>query len=99
LPRAIPSQVPDRGIHFIGVNADLRRQFELVQQNWCNNPAFNALLANKDPMIGDTLGKGNMTIQSSPFRKRLLDVPRFVTTRGGSYLFLPSITALRFMAG
>jgi Dyp-type peroxidase family len=99
LPRAIPSHVPDRGIHFIVVNADLRRQFELVQQNWCNNAAFNGLLANKDPMVGDTSGKGNMTIQSSPFRKRLLDVPRFVTTRGGSYLFLPSVTALRFIAG
>jgi Dyp-type peroxidase family len=97
LPKAIPSHVPDRGIHFIAVNADLRRQFELVQQNWCNNAAFNGLLDNKDAMIGDTAGMGNMTIQSRPFRKRLLDVPRFVTTRGGSYLFLPSITALRFM--
>lgn len=98
LPEAFPAHVPDRGIHFIGINADLRRQFELIQQNWCNNPAFNALLANKDPMVGDTSGKGNMTVPHGPLRKRMLEVPRFVTTRGGGYFFLPSITALRFLA-
>jgi hypothetical protein len=25
-------------------------------------------------------------------------LPRFVTTRGGTYLFLPSLTALRYLA-
>jgi len=97
LPEGLPSQGPERGIHFMGINADLRRQFELVQQNWCNNPAFNALYGNKDPMVGDNDGKESMAIPRNPLRSRLLDVPRFVTTRGGGYFFLPSITALRFL--
>jgi Dyp-type peroxidase family len=29
-----------RGLHFLAVVADLARQFEFVQSNWLNNPAF-----------------------------------------------------------
>lgn len=87
-----------RGIHFLAVNADIRRQFELVQQNWCNNRAFNAVFDNKDAVMGDNDCTDGMTIPRDPLRRRLLAVPRFVTTRGGGYCFLPSITALRYMA-
>ena len=41
-----------RGIHFIALNADIVRQFEFIQQNWINNPAFGGLPAEVDPLMG-----------------------------------------------
>jgi Dyp-type peroxidase family len=88
---------PD-GIHFFAVNADFARQFELVQQTWLNAPGFNGLFDNPDPVVGDNDGSGQMTVPRNPIRQQLLHLPRFVTVRAGLYLFLPSLTALRFLA-
>jgi hypothetical protein len=32
-------------------------------------------------------------------RTRTAALPRFVTVKAGAYLFMPSLTALRFLAG
>ncbi|MGI9079547.1 MAG: Dyp-type peroxidase, partial [Acidimicrobiales bacterium] len=88
-----------RGLHFLAVNSDIQRQFEFVQETWLNNGNFNGLVDNRDPLVGDNDGSGTMTIQRRPVRRRVRDVPRFVHVRGGAYLFLPSITALRFLGG
>jgi len=92
-----------RGIHFFCVNASIRRQFEFVQQTWCNNPRFAGLNDNKDPIIGDNARTDHtssyMTIPRKPFRVRTAALPRFVTVKAGAYLFMPSLTALRFLAG
>ncbi len=88
-----------RGLHFMAINTDIQRQFEFIQETWLNNGTFNGLYDNKDPFIGDNDGTGTMTIQRQPVRHRVRDLPRFVHVRGGAYLFLPSITALRFLAG
>lgn len=37
-----------------------------------------------------------MTIPEEPVRRRLQEIPRFVHVRGGAYLFLPSIAALKY---
>jgi Dyp-type peroxidase family len=91
-----------RGIHFFCVNASIRSQFEFVQQTWCNNPRFGGLNDNKDPILGDNGRAGetpsHMTIPRRPFRLRTSALPRFVTVRGGAYLFMPSLTALRFFS-
>jgi deferrochelatase/peroxidase EfeB len=86
------------GLHFFAINADLARQFEFVQQSWCNQAAFNGLVANKDPIVGDNDGSGIMVLQGSPARVQIKAIPRFVTVRGGAYFFLPSLTALRFLS-
>jgi deferrochelatase/peroxidase EfeB len=91
-----------RGIHFFCVNASIRGQFEFVQQTWCNNPRFGGLNDNKDPILGDN-GRSDetasrMTVPQRPFRLRTAALPRFVTVRAGAYLFMPSLTALRFLA-
>ena len=39
-----------------------------------------------------------MTIPRQPFRVRTAALPRFVHVKAGAYLFMPSITALRFLA-
>jgi len=91
-----------RGIHFFSVNASIRSQFEFVQQTWCNNPRFGGLNDNKDPICGDNnrtaQPPSHMTIPQRPIRVRSAAVPRFVTVRGGAYLFMPSLTSLRFLA-
>ena len=91
-----------RGIHFFCVNANIRRQFEFVQQNWCNNRRFGGLHDNKDPILGDNARTGEpdscMTIPHHPVRLRTAALPRFVKVRAGAYLFMPSLRALRFLA-
>jgi Dyp-type peroxidase family len=87
-----------RGLHFVALNADPKRQFEFIQQTWINNPSFNGLYDNKDPILGDNDGSGNMTIQRRPVRATVRGIPRFVSVRGGAYWFVPSISALRYLA-
>ena len=93
----------ERGIHFICFNANISRQFEFIQHNWINNPKFNGLYNEDDPLIGDRAGadealKGTFTEQAIPVRKRVNDLPRFVQVRGGAYFFMPGINAVRFLA-
>jgi deferrochelatase/peroxidase EfeB len=88
----------DQGICFIALNADLRRQFEFIQQTWLNNPTFNGLDNDKDPIVGDNDGNGDMTMQAEPVDYHVHGLPRFVTVKGGGYFFLPGIRALRFLA-
>jgi hypothetical protein len=91
-----------RGIHFFCVNASIKSQFEFVQQTWCNNPRVGGLHDSKDPIIGDN-GRPDqpssyLTIPRLPLRARTAALPRFVTVKAGAYLFMPSVTALRFLA-
>jgi Dyp-type peroxidase family len=91
-----------RGIHFFCVNASIRSQFEFVQQTWCNNPRFGGLSRSKDPIVGDHARTGqpptHMVVPSATGSLRLGPLPRFVTVRGSAYFFMPSLTALRFLA-
>jgi Dyp-type peroxidase family len=112
-PRATDRFVDDpaeRGLLFIGVNANIERQFEFVMHSWMHNPLFGGLFQETDPLIGDPsrievpLGTSRptattLTIPEVPIRRRISDVPRFVTARGGAYFFLPGLAALEYLAG
>jgi hypothetical protein len=37
-------------------------------------------------------------VQADPLRTRVHNLERFVTVKGGAYFFLPSISALRYLA-
>ena len=89
----------ERGLHFICLNSDIERQFEFVQQTWINSPVFGGLYSEVDPLIGN-LPKGDylFTVQAEPLRERVHNLSRFVTVRGGSDFFLPSIRALKYVA-
>jgi deferrochelatase/peroxidase EfeB len=87
-----------RGLHFLALNACISRQFEFIQQTWCNSTFFQALFNDKDPIIGDNDGTTDMTIEETPYRWRIRSLPRFVSVKGSAYLFVPAISALRFMA-
>lgn len=91
-----------RGLIFIAINSDIKRQFEFIQQAWTNDPSFNGLVDNKDPLIGDRTKHSAITthtIPHAPYAQQLLEIPQFVTTRGALYGFLPGLAALRYIAG
>jgi Dyp-type peroxidase family len=92
----------DRGLLFVGVNANIERQFEFIQHSWLNNPLFGALYDEVDPVTGDPSrtahNRIDLTIPARPVRRRVLGIPSFVMVRGGGYYFLPGIRALRTLS-
>lgn len=90
----------ERGLFFICLNTNIRRQFEFIQQSWLNNEKFGRLYEDQDPIVGDqTPGVGaTFTIPARPLRRRLVGLERFVQVRGGEYFFLPSRSALAFLS-
>ena len=98
-PDAAADDGAARGAIMLLVNADIARQFEFVQKVWINDGDFAGLGNDKDPMIGGNDGSGTFTIpRVEPPRRRLKNLPAFVSTRGGEYFFLPGIAALRSFA-
>jgi deferrochelatase/peroxidase EfeB len=92
----------DRGLHFICFNTDIGRQFEFIQHTWINNPKFDGLYEDDDPLVGDRGGSsgkpgGVFTMQSAPVRTRVKGMPRFSEVRGGGYFFMPGIRAVGFL--
>jgi Dyp-type peroxidase family len=86
------------GLHFMCLAANLARQFEFVQHTWLNDPTFNGLYDDSDPLVGGRQPRGEtFTVPARPVRRRYRDLPQFVRTRGGAYLFLPGISALRYL--
>lgn len=89
----------ERGVHFICLNANIARQYEFVQHTWVNNPVFNGLADETDPVIGPRRTKGTyFTTPARPVRRRYAELPQFVHVRGGGYFFLPGVRALSFLA-
>jgi Dyp-type peroxidase family len=67
-----------RGLQFLCFNANIERQFELIQQHWCNNPHFAGMDSEPDALLS---GKQS-----------------FVRVIGGTYFFMPSLSAVRLLA-
>jgi Dyp-type peroxidase family len=86
----------DRGLIGMFLNASIERQYEFVQRNWINDPRFDGLRNDPDPIAGS--GGGDFTWQRRPLPYRYNGLPRFTSVRGGEYFFLPSITAMRFLS-
>ncbi|SRR5579883_187053 len=84
-----------RGLLFLCINSNIRQQFEFIQQTWINNPKFNGFYDEIDPLVSPK--STSMTIPKEPVRERLT-IPEFVSVKGGGYFFLPSISALKFLA-
>ncbi len=92
----------EHGIMYSFINSNFERQFEFVQQQWVHygNDFFQG--DDKDPLLGSNDGKGKMVIQGDSKTDRpphiCTGLPSFVSTRGGDYFFIPSLTALRQIA-
>jgi Dyp-type peroxidase family len=100
LPFETELERQERGLMFIGLNTNIRRQFEFIQQSWLNSEKFDGLYEDQDPVVGDQTPDvgATFTIPARPLRLRLTGVPRFVHVRGGEYFFLPGRSALAFLA-
>ena len=91
LAEGAPDDGADRGIFFVAYMADIERQYEFIQANWCNDGDAVHVGHDRDPFIGRAPGDHKFTIPG--------DVPKFVhplvelvTTRGGEYLWVPPST-------
>ena len=97
----------ERGLHFICFNSDLVRQFEFVQNTWVNSMKFDGLYSESDPVIAPHSDPATEPHPENvagfveprcPVRHRETKMERFVTMRGGAYLFMPGLKALKFLA-
>ena len=100
---SLPEDATDDGVErgiaaFVGC-ASLVRQFEFAMAVWANEPTFQNLVNERDPIIGTQDGTFDMTVPKRPIRKKIAGLPAFTTIRGGAYFFLPGIRALGFLAG
>jgi Dyp-type peroxidase family len=90
----------ERGLNFMCLNANIQRQFEFISHTWLNNPKFDGLYDDADPVTAPSAPfGGTFTIPTAGVRERVTDVPRFVTVKGGAYFFLPGLAAVRYLAG
>jgi Dyp-type peroxidase family len=93
-----------RGLIFVCFNASIARQFEQVQGNWLMGGDTFGLGADRDFLTaGIDPGQSSvrMTIQGDRAHPPsfLTREEPFVTVRGGYYLFVPGLKALRKIAG
>jgi Dyp-type peroxidase family len=95
----------EHGIYFICLNANISRQFEFVQNAWIMSTKFNAMTEESDPLLGNRQPVAGCPVtdtfsipQLSGLRTRITGVPQFITVRGGAYFFLPSLSALCYLA-
>lgn len=93
------------GLHFICLAANIVRQFEFVQSAWSTSSAFAGLHRQRDPITAHRQMRLNSSAtdtfnytdnEDGPVT--VVDLPQFVTVRGGAYLFMPGIRALNYLA-
>jgi deferrochelatase/peroxidase EfeB len=97
-PGVLEDDGQDRGLIFKCYNADIERQFEVIQTRWVDDGDPFGMGADKDPLIGCPVdGGGRMIIQGRP-PVVLGGMPAFTTVRGGEYLFRPGLQALRWLS-
>lgn len=97
----------DCGLLFMAICASLFRQFEFIQQQWMNYgldleagndtcPVVGVRTAEHHRAKSDKFVIPSGSPDEAPFIAAGL--PQFVSTRGGDYFFLPSLSAIRMLA-
>jgi deferrochelatase/peroxidase EfeB len=104
-----PSQPHDgieRGLLGYFINSSIENQYEFVLGHWVNDSEFAGAVRlhpkSKDPMIGTQDPAESIFVipqahGTSPIK--ITGFSSFVKTKAAAYCFLPSITAIKFMAG
>jgi Dyp-type peroxidase family len=98
LPDGAEDDGVDRGLLFMCFVADIERQFEFVQTQWCNDGNVFGLGRDPDVLVGARNGTSKMVVHDREHPRFLWPRPRLVTTRGGEYLLVPSLRGLRALA-
>ena len=86
-----------RGLDFIGIGARAIDTVEFLQSEWVNSGNFIGRGTEKDPMLGVQDNESYFTMPGIPPR-RISGIETFNTLEGGEYFFLPSLTALDWLA-
>jgi Dyp-type peroxidase family len=89
----------ERGIYFLFISAKAMNTLEFLQQEWINDGNFMNLGSERDPIVGLQEEGAPFTIPKEPVRHRLHGIETFNVLRGGEYLFMPSLSALNWLAG
>jgi len=96
----------ERGLLGYFINSNIENQYEFVLGHWVNDSEFAGAVRlnpkSKDPMIGTQEPAESVFLipqaNGAPSIK-VTGLSTFVTTKAAAYCFLPSITAIKFMAG
>lgn len=95
---ALPDGAPDdgeaRGLLFVCLQASIARQFEIVQSQWCNDGNAFGLGREADPITGPAGREVRHIIEGDPPHV-VSPLRSHVECRGGEYLVVPAISALR----
>ena len=90
-------EVP-RGAHFLFISAKAMATIEFLQQEWIDDGEFVGLDAERDPIIGLQNDGATFTVPREPVRHRYRGIETFNVLRGGEYFFMPSLSALKWLA-
>jgi deferrochelatase/peroxidase EfeB len=87
-----------RGSYFLFIGAKAMASIEFLQAEWINDGDFIGAAGERDPIIGLQQEDATFTIPKEPVRRRLHGIETFNVLRGGEYFFMPSISALNWIA-
>jgi deferrochelatase/peroxidase EfeB len=90
-------EVP-RGLYFLFISAKAMDTLEFLQREWINDGNFTGLGEERDPIVGLQEAGGSFTIPRAPVRHRIHGILTFNVLRGGEYFFMPSLSALKWLA-
>ena len=95
----------ERGLLGYFINSSIENQYEFVLSEWVNDAAFAGSVRlnpkTKDPMIGTQDPAESIFVipqASGAPPIKVTGLSTFVTTKAAAYCFLPSITAMKFIA-
>ncbi len=95
----------ERGILGYFINSNIENQYEFVLRRWVNDAEFAGAVRlnpkSRDPLIGNQDPAESIFVMPQANGGPPLEVAglsSFVTTKAAAYLFLPSITAIEFIA-
>ncbi len=98
---ANPNDGIERGLLGIFIAASLKDQFEFLMKEWVNGDLFApGLTGTKDPILGDNSGGTGKFVIPVPNAPSIVvtGFSRLTEVRAAAYGFLPSLTALRYIA-
>jgi len=87
-----------RGAIFLFISAKAMATIEFLQQEWINDGNFIGAGNERDPIVGLQEEGATFTIAKEPVRRRVHSIETFNVLRGGEYFFMPSLSALKWLA-
>ena len=90
-------EVP-RGAIFLFISAKAMATIEFLQQEWINDGNFIGAGNERDLIVGLQEEEATFTIPKEPVRRRVHSIETFNVLRGGEYFFMPSLSALNWIA-